>query len=79
MSKETVTLYAYIKPINKKHLLKMSLDTNQPISTCLDAIIDATRLKRDIKIPEKKLTAIERLRRIKDKKKLEIKKLDECK
>lgn len=76
MKDKKTTLYAYVKPRNKAYLSKLSLKTGQSNSYCLDAIIDAIRLKRDVKIPEKTNEALKQLNKIKDKKKKEIQKLE---
>lgn len=76
--KNKVTLYSYVKPRNKAYITKLSLDTGQSKSDCLDAVIDAIRLNRDLKIPEKKFSSLERLKRIQEKKKQEIKELKQC-
>jgi hypothetical protein len=74
-SKDKVVLFSYIKPITKKHLIKMSLDTNQPISTCVEAILDAHRLKRDVKLKAKVPKTVQKHRKVQQRKKKKIEKL----
>lgn len=72
-----MVIYCYVKPQNKKFLEKMSLDTSNSASVCLDAILDAFRLKRDIKLKPRVTRYMEkviRARRVKD---LKIKALED--
>lgn len=72
---EKVVLYTRVKPVNKKYLEKMSLDTNHPVSTCLDAILDAARLKREMKLKPKPIKALEKVKAVQDKKRKKIREL----
>jgi len=73
--KEKVVLYTRVKTINKKYLEKMSLDTNHPVSACLDAVLDAARLKRGLVLKPKALKALEKIKAVKEKKRQKIKAL----
>ena len=58
---EKEIVYAYIKPINKKYLSKMSLDTNHPVSSCLDTILDSFRLNKEFVLKTRVLKSEEQL------------------
>ena len=73
--KDKVVLYTRVKAANKKYLEKMSLDTNHPVSTCLDAVLDAVRLKRDVNLKPKALKALEKIKAVKEKKRQKIRDL----
>lgn len=70
-------LYCYVKPQNKKFIEKMSLDTQNPASVCVDAILDAFRLKRDIKLAPKVTRYMEKVIKAKQTKERKIKALEE--
>ena len=73
--KDKVVLYTRVKPINKRYLEKMSLDTNHPVSACLDAVLDAARLKRDMVLKPKSIKALDKIKAIQEKKRQKIKAL----
>lgn len=72
---DKVIVYARVKPNNKKYLEKMGLTTNNPVSVCLDAVLDASRLKRDLILKDKPIKALERAKVIRDKRVKKIKAL----
>ena len=46
-----VVSYTYLKPINKKYIAKLAKQSGQAQSYCMDAIIEAVRLKKELKLP----------------------------
>jgi len=45
--------YTYMKPTNKTYIKDLSRKTGQSMSYCLDELVDAVRLKRDLNIKAK--------------------------
>lgn len=72
---KTATLYSRIKPINKRFIVRLSLDTGQSIAACTDAVIDAIRLKRPVTLKPKINKALEKAEALDNKKRQKIKAL----
>lgn len=51
--KDKVVCYTYIKPINKKFLLKKSKDFGYTISEIMDVMIDSIRRNKEFELTKK--------------------------
>lgn len=74
-----VIVYSYVKPVNKKYLETLSLKSNNAVSVCLDAVLDAARLKKKMSLKTKTLKTLARLEKAKNRKKNKIKMLTNLK
>ena len=59
--------YTYLKKVNTRYLKKLSADYGQTISACLDAVIDAQRIGRELKLPKKQPKYVSRAKEWREK------------
>lgn len=71
-TKNTVVCYTNVKPINKKYLVKMSLETGHTMSDCMDALLTSIRTGKSLKLKPKKPKYVERAERVKTKKQKQL-------
>ncbi len=71
-NKEKVIVFVYVNPKNKKYLEKLSLSTNQPVSTCADAILDSARLGKKLKLKVKVNKAVAKFEAVQERKRQKI-------
>ena len=72
---DRVILYTRVKPINKKYLEKMGLNTNNSTSACLDAVLDSVRLNREITLKTRTPKVIEKAKKLQARKRRRIREL----
>ena len=66
------TIYAYIKPQNKRFLQRLGLKTNNSVSDTLDTALDALRLKKEFDLPVKPNKGLEKIKRSQERKRQRI-------
>ena len=72
---DKVTLYSYVKRINKKYVQKMGVQANRSASEALDAILDAIRLGTEVSFKDKKPKSFEVVEKMKLKRKNKLRAL----
>ena len=68
MAAKKSTIYAYIKPQNKKFLQKLGLKTNNSVSDTLDFALDSIRLKKEFEVPVKPNKGLEKIKKTQERK-----------
>lgn len=75
MANKNVVCYTRIKPINKKFILKNSIDTGNTMSEVMDAFLDSLRTGKPVKLKTKKPKYVEQAEKVSAKKKEKMKAL----
>ncbi len=70
-----VVNYSYIKPINKKFILKHSIETGNTMSEVLDAFLDSARTGKPLKLKSKTPKYVEQAKKVKERKDKKMKAL----
>jgi len=70
-----VVCYTYLKPINKKLLVKTSIETGHNMSECLDAFMDSIRSGKPVKLKKKTPKYVEQAKKVSAKKQEKMKAL----